>query len=381
MGNDRNRPNVVFCLLDQCRIDMLDAHPVFERLKEEGVFCENVFSYAPYTIASMHALFSGVNGRKNGVDGYYKYEAFKADQLITMPEYFQSAGYRTIGDFINPMTFPKKGWDVAEIHDEFKDDLTERHNAILKSSLSSSEPTFTYLHYSTIHTRMVEDVFRVFQDTEPEYFSQQDENRRRYREYVVRAGCYLSAIWESIKESVYAGDTIFQIMTDHGCSLGEKWGERAYGVYTFDYTLHLFSYIIAPRLLPTNKTVSALVRSIDVLPTLLNLLNIPIQEQAIAMDGTSFLAHLRGDCDDDRTVFSETGGLGGPFPSHYGPNVLSIRTRDWKLIYYIALRKKELFDLSDDPQEQYDRAAHFPDKVRELWSELIRNLPEPSLSV
>ena len=38
-------------------------------LKKEGVFVENFITYAPYSIGALNALFSGMNGNVNGVNG------------------------------------------------------------------------------------------------------------------------------------------------------------------------------------------------------------------------------------------------------------------------------------------------------------------------
>ena len=41
-------------------------------------------------------------------------------------------------------------------------------------------------------------------------------------------------------------DSIILIMSDHGVSVGEKFGERAYGAYCYDYTLRNFAYFLIP---------------------------------------------------------------------------------------------------------------------------------------
>ena len=54
----------------------------------------------------------------------------------------------------------------------------------------------------------------------------------------------------------------------------------------------------------------------------------------------------------------------------------SIRSGDWKLIYYYADKSVELFNLKEDLEEQYDLSQKRVDKKDELYSKLMNWLKE-----
>ena len=53
----------------------------------------------------------------------------------------------------------------------------------------------------------------------------------------------------------------------------------------------------------------------------------------------------------DRIAYVETGGLGGPWPSPNSPNVVCVRTPEYKLIYNKTPNTWEFYDLVSDSQE------------------------------
>ena len=57
----------------------------------------------------------------------------------------------------------------------------------------------------------------------------------------------------------------------------------------------------------------------------------------------------------------------------------AIRDGKWKLIYNESIDRTELFNISEDPFEQFDMAIQNPGKVaelKELWAEWKIELPE-----
>ena len=67
----RQQPNVVIILMDGLRPDWLEAHPIFARLQQRGTLFSEMFTYAPYTLSSVHAILSGLYGTTSGVNAYY----------------------------------------------------------------------------------------------------------------------------------------------------------------------------------------------------------------------------------------------------------------------------------------------------------------------
>ena len=168
-----------------------------------------------------------------------------------------------------------------------------------------------------------------------------------------RGSEYLNGIIDRIKLLRLYDNSIILVLSDHGSSIGDKIGEKMYGSYLYDYTIRCFLYMIGKDL-PKNMEINNLVRNIDVLPTILDILKIR-QKRALSqykqIQGKSFLKFAKGKF-DERTAYSETGGLGGYTPSPKVHNVKSVRTNKWKLIYNETSKKKELYDLERDPKEE-----------------------------
>jgi arylsulfatase A-like enzyme len=335
-----------------------------------------MITYAPYTIASLHAIFSGIYGQGTNVDAYFKPVKFDKDHCSTLTQYLKKSGYYTYADVMAELTIPKYGFDKFVVHDEHKDNLLERHKEIIESTVKNFKDSnfFLYLHYSNIHTEIVKNVIRKYKDFDENYFGKIGENLRQYETYVQKACDYLEEIIEVLNKNNLWENTLFVVLSDHGCGVGEKPGEKAYGVYTYDYSIKVFSFFIYPRILPKGREIKLQVRTVDIMPTILDILNIRPDEAYKTFDGESLLPMISGVETEDRIAFSETGGLEGPNPSPYSPNVKCIRSSKWKLIYNTTTQKKELYDLENDPQEKDNCIEKYPEQAERLWVELAKNL-------
>ena len=58
--------------------------------------------------------------------------------------------------------------------------------------------------------------------------------------------------------------------------MGEKFGEKMYGSFVYDYTIKTFFHFLNP-MLPDCK-IDSQVRCIDIMPTILDILNIDVME-------------------------------------------------------------------------------------------------------
>ena len=284
-----------------------------------------------------------------------------------LAQYLKESGYYTEADLINENIAPTQGFDKVRVHDEFKDDLTKRHSEILQQ-IKLKQPFFLFLDYSKIHTNLVTNVIKKYTDFSEEYFKNKDKNLSNYLNWVEESGNYLKNILEKIKQLNLWDNSIIIIFTDHGVSVGDKLGEKAYGVYLYDYTLRCFLYLIGKDFLK-GVEVKNLVRSIDILPTILNILKIKEKQRYKKIQGKSLLPFLY-DKEEERIAYSETGGLGGPTPSPEKHNVKAIRTDKWKMIYNETNKKKELYNLENDYQEKTNLIGKNPEVEKYLWEEL-----------
>jgi len=337
-------------MVDQFRPDRLDYAPSLGILGKEATLFNNMITYAPYTLASMPAIFTGIYGNRTGVNAYFQALSFRKDQCFTLPQYLKKRGYFTMADMCSKIMLPHQGFDEVHIHDEYKDDLTVRHTNTLKNLVKRREPFFVFLHYSNIHTAIVSDVINVFEDFDERYFGHLEKNQERYNGYIKKADVYLENIFSVMRQLGLWNKCLLVVHTDHGCSNGERPGEKAYGIYLYDYTLRVFCYLKGLGI-PSNLSYSTQVRTIDILPTILDYLGIDEQTGYEAIQGRSLFPVMRGEEMAHREAFSETGGLDGPFPSTHEPNLKCVRTERWKFIFNITTQQKELYCLKDDPQE------------------------------
>ena len=358
-------------MIDGGRLDRALNSKIFENLKKSSLFFSQSVTYGPHTIAAMHAVFSGTYGNRNGTNSYWSTFKFKKDQFKTLTEYLHDESYYTVADVVNELVIPRQGFDEFLIHDELNDDLTKRHKTFLEKMRmknSQGQNFFLYLQYSNIHTGIMNDVLKRYDNFSEEYFCNRDKNELRYDSLFHNAEIYLSKILEKIKDLKLDKNSLILVMSDHGISVGEKIGERAYGAFCYDYTLRTFAYFMWPQVTPTEITQQ--VRTIDFLPTILEYLQIPISENYESIDGESLIPLINGKHLEEKTAFSETGNPLQTKQPPKEPNTKSIRTSKWKLIFNEYNNSKELYDLTSDPAEENNLFGQGLEIEQILWTEI-----------
>ena len=344
--------NIVFITMDGARADRIIKGKNYKKIISQSAFFPKVITYAPFTISAMHAVFSGVYGFKNGVNSYWSSNNFKKEFYKTLPKFLKDTAYVTFGDSINRLVLPSVGFDELKIHDELNDNLTERHKLLLEKMeklKQSGKKFFLYLHYSNIHTGIMQKVLKKYDNFSEEYFSNKEKNSHFYDKLFNNADEYLGEIINHFKNLGLDEDTLLVIISDHGISIGEKFGERAYGVFCYDTTLISTALFCHPRILPI--TVKNQVRSIDILPTILELLSISHDKNYKEIDGISLMPLINGK-EDKRIAFSQSGNPLNSGKPPKKPNVYAVRTDEWKYIKNIHNNTEELYFLKDDPNEE-----------------------------
>ena len=358
-------------MIDGGRLDRAKKSSVFNGIKEKSTFFSQSITYGPHTIAAMHAVFSGSYGNRTGTNSYWSTYDFKENKFKTISEYLHELEYYTCADTVSKLTIPKQGLDELNIHDEVNDDLILRHKDFLrkmKEKNKEGKSFFLYLQYSNIHTGIIEQVLKKYNNFSKEFFNNKKENENRYDQLFSNAGNYVTHILNEVNELNLNDESIILIMSDHGISIGEKIGERAYGAFCYDYTLRTFAYFIGNNF--PIKQIDQQVRTIDFMPTILEVLNIPLNEKFEKLDGVSLVPLIQGEEISEKMAFSETGNPQKEKSPPKKPNVKSIRTSKWKLIWNQYNDTKEFYDLENDPEEEENLSGKGLEKEDFLWSEL-----------
>ena len=367
--------NLIIIMIDGGRLDWAQKSEIFNKLKSNSVFFSNSITYAPHTIASMHAVFSGSYGTRTGTNSYWSTYDFKKEKFKTITEYLKENNYHTHADLINQLVVPKQGFDNYIIHDEINDDLTKRHKSLLESindKTKNKSNFFLYLHYSKIHTGIMNDVLKIYDNFSKDFFENRDKNIQRYENLFNNAELYLEEILKKIYELKLEKNSIILVMSDHGISIGEKVGERAYGAFCYDYTLKTFTYFLIPNF--KSMEINKQIRTIDFMPTILDIMDIPIDTTYSQPDGKSLTPLIKNHPFPETFAFSETGNpLMNKVPPKQ-PNVKSIRTSKWKLIFNEHDATKELYNLEDDPDENVNLYHNQSDISFKLWTELEKHM-------
>ena len=136
--------------------------------------------------------------------------------------------------------------------------------------------------------------------------------------------------------------TVIVIVGDHGESLGEH-GESTHGFFVYESVLHVPLLIRAPYDSLRGRRVADVVRSVDVMPTALDLLGVPLADK---VDGQSVVPLMTGAVRElGLTAYAEA-----VYPRyHYGWSEL--RTVTSERFKYIDAPRPELYDLVQDPHE------------------------------
>ena len=345
--NDRN---IILINLDGFRKDKIDLCPNLKKIRDDCIYFPHMFTVAPYTFASLASVFSGMYPSKNGVNGYYNLFQFKED-ITTISKILRDNGYFTSCDVINEAVVPKSGLDEVNVFDEKTVDFQSRHKELIKK-LANKEKFFLFLHFTETHKHLVDAVIQKYkqEDNDDEYFNSKKENEERFNSYLPTCDNYVKAILETLTECNIAEKTIIIFFADHGTSIGEKKGEKFYGVYTYDYTLNVFCLLKIPG--KEKMEISKQCRTIDLYPTIAELSGVKIEKSVLGFQGDSLMQFLNNPDMEDMEVFAETGGLYGPWPSPEKHNVFCIRTPSRKLIYNDTPQTWEYYDLENDPNEE-----------------------------
>ncbi|RZD46620.1 MAG: hypothetical protein CXT78_03890 [Thaumarchaeota archaeon] len=378
MDLDKNY-NIILINIDGFRKDKIDLCPTLKSIKDESYFFSNMFTVAPYTFASLHAVFSSMYPSRNGVNAYYNIFKFKKNEITTLSELLKENGYYTSCDIISKSVLPNKGFDEWNLFDEKTVDFQSRHKELIQK-LSKNKKFFLFLHFTETHKYLIREIVQKYkqEENDDEFFSSQNENNERYNSYLPSCDDYVSTIMKTIEDCGISEKTIVIFFADHGTSIGEKKGEKFYGVYTYDYTINVFSILKIPK--HTHKTIKNQCSTLDIFPTIAELAGIKLDNKFDKIQGKSLIPLIDNREKEEREVFVETGGIYGPWPSAKKHNVFCVRSQQKKLIYNDTPETWEFYKINEDPNEMNNIYDEKLEDVKKLKKKMMFYFNENKIS-
>ena len=254
--------------------------------------------------------------------------------------------------------------------------LTREALKAVEAAVSEKKPFFLYMAHYAVHTPIEEDK-RFLQ---PYLDAGLDPVEAKYAAMVEGMDKSLGDIMDFLDRRGLAGETIILFMSDNG---GLSATARGGMPHTHNKPLSSGKgsaheggirepmVVKWPGVVRGESSCDTPVIIEDFFPTILEMAGVRGAKAVQLVDGESFVPLLRG-----RGLFPRGRPLFWHFPNNWGPTgpgigaSSTVRRGDWKLIYYHADRRFELFDLAEDIGETANLAEKHPDKVAELASTL-----------
>lgn len=368
--------NIVLINLDGLRRDKVHLIESLNELIKKSYFFNNIDTVSPYTFASIHSIMTGTYPSKHGVNAYYNILKFKKNEITTLAEILKEKKFYTVCDVNSEAILSEKGFDEYNIYDEREIDFTKRHCDIIEKI--SDKHFFLFLQNTETHNNYVRNIIENGVEND-NYFNSIKENSEKYELHLADTENYVKNILDTLERLDLSRKTILIFLSDHGTSLGERIGEKFYGVYLYEYTMNVFTILHIPE--TEGRIIEKQCSTIDIFPTILNLVDSnysTIDEK----DGNDLLSTR--DYDKNHEVFAETGGLYGPWPSPEKHNVFCLKYDNKKIIYNDTPETWEFYDLKNDPNEKnnmYENNNETVDKMKSrLLNYLKKNMIETKIS-
>ncbi len=359
--------NVLLITIDTLRADYLGCYgrtsvstPNIDALAAGGVRFTQAIAQVPLTAPSHASILTGTYPQVHKIrdmGGFVLDESVPTLASILSHAGFETAafvgsavlghyyglnrGFATYGDGMKADEDAKKlPGVVAEVRGEV---VTQRARQWLEQA--ASKRFFLWVHYYDPH----------FPYDPPEPF------RTRYAKdlyggEVAYADAQVGSLLKALEEHRVRERTLVVLMADHGESLGDH-GEYTHGVFLYDSTVHIPLIFSGPRI-PGGHTVPQQVRSIDVMPTIAEYLDLAAGDRA---QGKSLLSSIiDGKPPAGGYCYMET-----LYPkTQMGWSELrGVRTDDWKLV---VAPKPELYKYPDDKGESRNEIGRFPADAERL---------------
>jgi arylsulfatase len=394
-GAGSSGPNVLFVVIDTLRADALPVMPRLQKWTAGGAHFSQAITAATWTRPSLLALFGGDLPSRLGHSAEEMIPSDQARRLFystvppLLPRLLADRGYTTsaIGNNFFLLGYPQIGLsfgfdEVADIRHPVLDTPAIARAATAFVAAHKREPFFLYLHFDAPHWPYTPPKAWLDRIKVPPGFPE-DAMARSYLAEAAYADDAVGSVLDELKRLELDRKTLVVIVGDHGEIFDHAHEHTVvalnqptlhhHGWSAYDEVLRVPLLLGGPGV--PEAQVAAQVSTIDVLPTLVELLGLtPLTGRS----GRSLLPLLRKQDSNDRPAFTE------------GQNVRSLRAEGWLLLRRrdgrlrlgderVTVRHEELYQLARDPLQHQDRIADSAaplGRLRSLFDQLAPSLPK-----
>jgi arylsulfatase A-like enzyme len=439
------RPNVLLISLDTVRADFLtfrepDATPRLTALAGRGTVFDQAISGTSWTLPSHAQMFTGMSPPYHGTESK---DVGLDSQIPILPELLDRAGYFTASIFSVQFLWGDYGFDrgfdyfhsaileekldepqrrLAPRGEEAKRDsalLTSRDQVfapnvvyLARRALERAlpdQPVFLFAHFYDPHIDYTppapfdrkfdpdydgdfsrrqllsnpaffdpsKNPTRVINDRDLEYI------RNQYKGEIAWTDHWVGKLLDLLNEFGRLDDTLIVVVSDHGEEFFEH-GNPNHRKSLFDESIRVPLLIVPPRASAAGsvRSVSSQVTLSDLLPTILDWLDLPIPA---SVDGRSLKPSIYGAALASRTellsLYSSKSTERGEARDHV--QIYGLRSPEFKFARYTlvpAVGKPEVrafyYDLTTDPAEQRPIIEFADERLRRAWRTLEEELDE-----
>ncbi|MFT7486829.1 MAG: choline-sulfatase [Candidatus Paceibacteria bacterium] len=170
-----------------------------------------------------------------------------------------------------------------------------------------------------------------------------------YEEEVEYTDHELQRLWQALAANGQLDDTIVFIVSDHTEGLGEH-GQIEHGAVLYEESLNVAIIMHVPMPGFEPRRIAYPARTVDMLPTVLELLN--FASGSTELQGESLVDVLRGATRTPPPSFARGDA--------WGIDQHSILDKEWRLIADNKTEERELYNLTEDPDESVNLPESHP---------------------
>jgi len=371
------KANLLLISIDTMRADYLSCYaesgvktPNIDRIAREGILFKNCSAQIPLTLPSHATLFTGRYPMSHGV--YENIGYILPEKMTTLAEVLKKAGYTTAG-FIGSVVIGSST-GIAQGFDLYDDTFSPEEISAIKFGIAerrADKVVDSYINWQKDHLGdrffafvHLFDPHAPYDPPEPYRSRYQKEKNGPYRGEVAFTDEQIGRIYQFLKEKGLLKKTIIVISGDHGEMLGEH-NEAEHGYFIYHSAINVPLIIRLPEGNYRGRKIEAQAGNIDIMPTILSLLDIPAPKE---VEGKSLIPLIRKPKTEfPRYAYSESRRA----YNHFGFAILR-RICDGRY-HYIDAPKPELYDIKSDPfeernlfQKEKERAKALKRKMEEI---------------